>query len=61
MNKVIDFFKDSYEELKRIQWPTRKEATRLTGFVVGVSLGVGLFVMAFDYAFTKLLTFIITK
>jgi len=61
VEKIKNFFKQSYLELKKIQWPDRKETFRLTGIVIGVSLGVGAFVMIFDYFFTKLLTFLITK
>jgi preprotein translocase SecE subunit len=56
MDKVASFFNQSWDELKKISWPNKKETTRLTGFVIGVSLGVGLFVMSFDYLFTQVLT-----
>jgi preprotein translocase subunit SecE len=59
VDRISSFLKDAYEELKRIQWPTKKETTRLTGLLIGVSLGVGTFVMSFDYLFTKLLGFIL--
>ena len=55
MAKVTTFVKESYEELKKVQWPTRKERARLTIYVIGVSLLVGLFVTAADYAFKELL------
>ena len=55
MAKVTTFVKESYEELKKVQWPTRKERARLTLYVIGVSLLVGLFVTAADFAFKELL------
>jgi preprotein translocase subunit SecE len=55
MAKVTTFVKDSYEELKKVQWPTRRERARLTLYVIGVSLLVGLFVAAADYAFKEML------
>jgi len=61
MDKVVNFVNQSIEELKKIRWPSKKETIRLTGFVIGVSLGVGLFVMFFDYLFAKLVTFLLTK
>jgi preprotein translocase SecE subunit len=61
VQKIIDFVKASYDEMKKVQWPTRAETTRLTAYVIGVSLGVGLFVMAFDYVFAHLLTLLITR
>lgn len=61
VNKVKKFIKESYGEIKKIQFPTKKEAIRLTGYVVGVSLASGLLVTLFDFVFKKLLTFIVTK
>jgi len=56
VTKVINFVKDSYAELKLIKWPNRQETIRLTAYVIGVSLVVGLFVTGFDYIFKEALT-----
>ena len=61
MDKVVNFINQSIEELKKIRFPDRKETIRLTGYVIGVSLGVGLFVMFFDYLFAQLVTLLLTK
>jgi preprotein translocase subunit SecE len=61
VKKVLKFFKEARAELKRVEWPTRKETLRLTGYVIGVSFGIGLFVMLTDYLFKELLTVVITK
>ena len=61
MEKVVAFVKEAINEFKRIQWPTKKVTIRLTGYVVGVSLGVAFFVMGIDYLFKKLLAAILTK
>jgi preprotein translocase SecE subunit len=58
---VIKFIKQSIEELKKIQFPSRKETLRLTAYVIGVSIGAGLLITLFDYLFKELLTFILTK
>jgi preprotein translocase SecE subunit len=55
MSKLIQFVKDAYSELKKVKFPTREQAIRLTMFVIGVSLAVGLFVSGFDYLFTEAL------
>ena len=55
MNKVTAYFKDSIDELKRVQWPSKNDTIRLTGYVIGISLGVGLLVTLFDFIFKKLL------
>lgn len=53
--KVVDFFKSSYEELKLVRWPTRKELLKLSLLVLGLSVGMGLFVAGADFVYTKLL------
>lgn len=58
---VIKFIKQSIEELKKIQFPSRKETLRLTAYVIGVSIGAGLLITLFDYLFKELLTLILTK
>lgn len=59
MDKVVGYVKDSIEEIKRVQWPTKQETVKLTGFVIAVSVGVGLFISMFDYIFTELLSLLI--
>ncbi len=59
MDKALNYIKSSYEEMKKVKWPTKDEAIRLTGYVIGVSLAVGLFVTIFDYVFKELLTLIL--
>ena len=45
----IKFLETSKKEFEKIKWPSRKETLRLTGWVIGVSFGIGLFVMGLDY------------
>ena len=61
MDKVISFIQESKTELKKVQWPTKKEAIRLTLYVVAISFGVGLFVMGFDYLFKELLSLLLAS
>lgn len=52
---MASFLKESYTEFKKVEWPTKKETIRLTAYVIGVSLFVGLFVSGVDYIFKELL------
>ncbi len=61
MNKVINFVKYYWEELKLVKWPSREDTIRLTAYVIGVSLVVALYVSGFDYIFKELLTLILSK
>ena len=57
---IKNFFVESRQELRHVNWPTRQEAIRLTMIVIGISIGFALFLGAFDYFFSYLIkTFII--
>jgi preprotein translocase subunit SecE len=59
-DKIKHFFKESEQELRHVNWPTRQEAARLTAIVIGIALGLAVFLGAFDYLFTYILkTYII--
>jgi preprotein translocase subunit SecE len=51
----LSFLTETYEEMRKVVWPTSREAIRLTGMVIAVSLIVGLFIGGIDYIFTLLL------
>jgi preprotein translocase SecE subunit len=59
VDKVQYFLRSAYEELKMVTWPSKKDTIRLTAYVIGVSFGVGLFVMFLDYVFSELLATIL--
>jgi len=51
-NKIVNYFKESKDELKKVAWPTRKETTKYTILVIAISLAVAAFLGALDYIFT---------
>ncbi|MDD5043480.1 MAG: preprotein translocase subunit SecE [Patescibacteria group bacterium] len=51
-NKVVEYVKSAKTELKKVIWPTKKETTNYTMLVIGISLGVAIFLGALDYLFT---------
>ena len=53
-NRIKKFFEEARQELRHVNWPTRQEAVRLTAIVIGLSLGLALFLGLFDYVFTGL-------
>ncbi|EKD99653.1 MAG: hypothetical protein ACD_22C00216G0006 [uncultured bacterium] len=55
MNAVVGFFKEAYQELLRVQWPSKKDTIRLTLYVIGVSLATGILVSGLDYLFKEVL------
>jgi len=50
----FSLFKDIYDELKKVTWPSRKEGIRLTIMVIIVCLIVGIFLGALDLGFSEL-------
>ncbi len=54
MNKVIDYLKGVKQELKKVSWPTKKEASRLTVIVVSVAIFFGILLGILDLIFTYL-------
>lgn len=57
----VVFLKEVRDELKKVVWPTRDEIIRLTGVVILVSLGVGLFLGGVDFVLTKLIELIVIR
>lgn len=53
--KVKKYFSEARTEFRHVSWPSRKEATRLTGIVIGISIGLAIFLGAFDFVFLELL------
>ena len=51
LGAVSKYLLGSRQELKKVTWPTRKEAIRLTSLVIGISLAVAVFLGAVDFIF----------
>ena len=45
---LVAFGRDSVRELKKVVWPTRKEATQMTGYVFAFVFVMALFLWATD-------------
>ncbi len=61
LNKIITFLKEVRLEMKKVNWPTRKETVRYTLIVIGVSVVVSMFLGGLDFAFTTILNKFILK
>jgi preprotein translocase SecE subunit len=58
-NRVAGFLRNSWEELKRVQWPDRRQVAQATAVVIGFVIIIGAFLGAADYVFGKLVDAII--
>lgn len=52
INKIKKFWQEARHELRHVNWPTGREAVRLTGVVIFLSLALAVFLGAFDYLFS---------
>lgn len=59
--KPLKFLKEVRSELKRVVWPTRQEAIRLTMVVVIVSALVGVYIGALDYILTRVMALFVGR
>ncbi len=55
IQKIIQYFKESKQELKKVVWPSKKEIINLTLLVILISLGVAIFLGLIDYLLTLIL------
>ncbi|MEW6034073.1 MAG: preprotein translocase subunit SecE [Chloroflexota bacterium] len=51
------FFGETWSEFKKVVWPSRREALRLTTIVIALTVALGLILGGIDYGFTRLINF----
>jgi len=52
MGKITDYIHSSVREMKKVTWPTKKEAKNYTVLVIATSLLIAAFLGALDYIFS---------
>ncbi len=55
---IFRFFAEVFSELRKVTWPTRQEATRLTVLVIALSATIGVFLGLIDMLFARVLSVI---
>jgi preprotein translocase subunit SecE len=58
-NVVIKYLKETRAELKKVNWPSRQEATNLTLIIIIVTTFMALLLGLIDYIFSKLFELIL--
>jgi len=61
MNKLSNYIKGAIEEMKKVAWPTKKETYNYTILVIGISVGVAIFLGFLDYVFNFGFKFLINR
>jgi preprotein translocase subunit SecE len=57
---LVGFVREVVSELRKVVWPTREEATRLTIMVLAVSITVGVALGLIDIGFHDLVGWLIS-
>jgi len=59
LNRIIDYLRKVYLEMRKVTWPTRNEVTNSTIVVIVISVIVAIIIFALDTIFTTVLGLII--
>ncbi len=59
-NAVVRYFRETGAELRKVTWPTRQEARRLTTVVVVVVALTSAALGLFDFAFARLIGLVVS-
>jgi len=53
-NAIVKFYDETVGELRKVNWPTRQEATNLTTIVLIVIAVMAIFLGVLDIAFSRI-------
>lgn len=59
MKKILNYFKESKEELTKVVWPTRKQTIEIAVAVIVITVIIGAYLGGVDFLLTKLMTLLI--
>lgn len=57
---ITRYFRETRAELRKVTWPTREEAWRLTLIVLGATVGMSIILGASDLLFSEIVRGIVT-
>ena len=52
---ITTYFKEVRAEMKHVSWPTRRMVVVYTAVVIGISIGVAIYLGLLDYVFAELI------
>ena len=58
-NAILRYFRQTYAELKKVRWPTRRELTNLSLIVLSVTVAMSAFLGVVDWLSSLLFGFLI--
>jgi preprotein translocase SecE subunit len=60
-NALVQYLKETRQELNHVAWPTQGQTVAYAGLVVGISVAVAAYLAGLDTVFAKGLDIIIQK
>lgn len=57
--RLRTFLRSSWAELKRVQWPDRKQMSTMTGIVIGFVIIAGAYLGAIDWVANRIVDFLV--
>ena len=51
ITRLTNYLKTSYQELQKVVWPSKKEVVNHTLLVIGISLGVAVFLGRIEFIY----------
>jgi preprotein translocase subunit SecE len=58
-NRIVRYLRETRAELRKVVWPSRKEATRLSIIVLSVTVAMSAFLGVIDLLFSRLIGLIV--
>jgi preprotein translocase subunit SecE len=58
---VQQYLRDTRAELRKVTWPTRKEAWNLTLIVLGATVGMAIVLGAADFLFSEIMKMLVLR
>ena len=58
-NAIMRYFRQTWAELRKVRWPTRREAANLSLIVLSVTVGMSAFLGVVDWLSSLLFSFLI--
>lgn len=58
-SRFLGFFKEIFQELKKVVWPTREQLVKNTVTVVTVCIIIGLLIWMFDWGLSSLINLLL--
>jgi len=59
MQRLLQYFREVVQELKKVSWPTKEQTYNMTLLVVIVTVVAALYIGGLDYVFARLMSIVL--